>query len=477
MPNPTTNQQPSESLSAWTPQPHGRVRIQAGLRLLLAALSLAGMTGITNAAEPVTLSEPPGDERAFRVVSQAEIKGELRAAADEKQAVGLKLQVNASLRFSTRRLPPAGRDSEAYREARFFEQAVARILVNDQSTESHLRDTRRLIVADGTPSGVRCYSPAGALHPAEVDLINTPGDHLPCLGLLPGNAVKVGDTWKPDSWVIQTLTGTEAVLKSQLECRLATVADGQARIEFHGEMDGATLGAATKLTVKGTMYFNMAENYISRIETQQEEERVVGAVSPGMKVSAKVTVERTPSATPRQLAGGVIEAIPLTPSAADLNQTMETPWGFQLAFGRDWHLYHQTERVASMRMLDRGNLIAQCNVSPIPAAEAGESIPLPQFEKDIRSALGERLQSIESSDRIRLPDGSIMLRVIAAGRVNEADMYWRYYLRAAPDGRQVSFLFAVEKSVLDLLGEDDRRLVDNVAFPPIRPASRSATGR
>lgn len=442
----------------------GRFLLSAAI---VAACSELFCAGRLHAADEYTLTEKVTDSRVFRVSHRLEVSGRLEAAVGEGQTEPLELTVEATHRYLERRLPGTGRGAAALRSLRDYETAAARIVVAKHATSTRLRDVRRRIVAQGRREGIVPYSPAGTLSGNELELLEVPGDSLALLSLLPPRPVRVGESWEPESWAGQMLTGTEAVLESSLTCKLESVTDDLARVSFNGSIDGATAGATAAAEIAGFFLFDLKRQFLARAELTQKERRSPGAVSPGMNVEAEAVLDRRPAGTPGPLDDRAVQSIPLEPAEGVMRLSLETPWRVRLSYDRDWHLFHQTERTAVLRLLEKGSLIAQCNVTRIAAAPAGEHTPEKEFQNDIRRALGDRLKSITRAEEIQVAgDPRFLYRVTAVGQSNGIDMHWFYYLCAAPSGRQASFVFAVETKLLDRLAGRDLAIVADMQFLP-----------
>lgn len=411
-----------------------------------------------------TLNEPVPDRRCFQVTSRLTVNGQLKTAVGDGKAQALDLKVEASHGYRQRSLPAAGRDAEALRGLRQYETATAQISVNSQSHVSRLRNDRRRLIAQGRREGVTFYSRSGPLTYDELELLQSPGDPLAALALLPPKPVDVGESWPAPDWAVQMLTGLEAVLKSQMTCQLVSVDAGVAHVTFQGRIEGAALGAATTVEVSGSYRFDLDRRCLTQFTLKQKEQRSVGAVTPGMDVVAEVEWNRRPIEDPGPLTDAVVSAIPLRLETASLKLQFETPWGVRLLHGRHWHVFHQSDKVGVLRLIDKGQLIAQCNVSKIPDADPGQHTPVEQFLQDIHESLGDRLKSIESAEPIPTDDGRFLYRVTAAGEANGRPMHWIYYLCAGPSGRQTAFVFAVETELLKQLGAGDREIVRSLEF-------------
>ena len=425
------------------------------------------LTSALSASEKLSLEEPFTDQRPVSVAAKVNIEGTLETVISAEKSQTLKLRAEATLRYRQRRLPSAGRDADSVRALRFYEQAGTEITVDEQTSRARLRPERRLIVAHGREDGLQLYNPDGPLLSGELDVIEMPGDDLCFLGMLPSIPVEVKQSWSPNPWVVQMLTGCEAVTKSHLKCQLQSADDGSAVVTFQGNVEGATLGAATKIAVGGRFIYDLQSHIIRHAELTQTETRSVGAVSPGMKVVAKVALNR-------KLASSVpaidqrLTAIPLEIDPIYLRLSMQTPWGSRLTHGRDWHVFHQTENVSVLRLLVQGNLIAQCNLSPVPTLSPGQHTPSARFEADIATALGKQMTKIAEQQIIPSKGPNYIYRVLAQGKVGEVPMNWIYYLVAGPDGRQNALVFAVEQSLAEKLANRDLEIVHSIEFLPIK---------
>ena len=80
--------------------------------------------------------------------------------------------------------------------------------------------------------------------------------------------------------------------------------------------------------------------------------------------------------------------------------------------------------------------------------------------------MGASLKSITKAEIFEVPDERFLYRVTAVGQSNGIEMHWLYYLCAAPSGRQVSYVFAVETKLLERLGNRDLGIVSTLQFLP-----------
>lgn len=439
------------------------------------------------AADRIELKETPPDSRVFAVSAKLDVTGKLFPQPGEKNA--LKLTVAGQFGYAEKRLAGTGRDAEAYRAIRRYDEAKVRIAVGDQASSRLLRESARLIVAHGQRDGIQVFSPSVPLTPDEVDLLRLPGDNLSALILLPESAVEPGDTWKLPDWAIQMLTSLEALEKGSVGCKFESLTNNVARISIAGEATGAVLGASSGVRVEGHLLFDLQQKCISRLELTQTEKRDVGTVSPGLDVAARVVLTRSPIDQPKYLTEKEIAELPLEPNPATLLLMFDAPdWGVRMYPERSWHLFHKTSTVAVFRLLEKGSLITQCNMRRLEPAEAGKHLTEDQFQADIERTLGKNFKQFIQSEKIQSREGLHVLRVVATGgaerrtdknEIESIPMQWIYYLVAHPDGRQMAFVFTVEPDRLEILKSRDMSLISSLEFlsPRVRMSSVPGAAR
>lgn len=429
------------------------------------------------AAETYTLEEPATDTRARQVHTDVRMTGKAYFNAGGGKTISNELAGTAVFRYRERRLAPGGRDAEALRAVREFDLATSQTRVGDYDSGSELPAHLRLIVASGQREGVQSYCPEAPLTREAADLLELPGDPLGLTALLPRTAVEVGAEWKVSDWSAQLLATIEALDKSELACQLASVSGDVARIEFRGKSSGQRFGANAEVELSGALQYDVRQRLIRGASTRYAVKSSIGTINPGIDATFEATIERSLARSPGRLTDALAESIPATTPPAALHLVYDAPpWGARFRHDRNWHVFRAvlegTPRVVILRMMERGSVICQCNVSPVPAAPAGQHTPVEQFEADIKEALGERFQAIAAREKVPMADGRTILRVVTQGQTVVAGakpgesatlpMAWIYYLVADRSGKQLSFVFVVEPAYLPALGDRDLQMVKSV---------------
>ena len=274
--------------------------------------------------------------------------------------------------------------------------------------------------------------------------------------------------------MLPLLTGVEAAEKSTLTCKLESADKARAKVSLGGEITGVILGAPAHVKLSGSYAYDFLQQAISQIEVTQTEKRSMGAVAPGLDVTAKIAVNRTVVEKPRKLTDKLVAAVPVEANDANRLLMFEAPaWNVRFFHDRVWHMFHQNTEVAILRMLDAGRPIAQCNIKKLPDASPGEHVPEEQFRSDVQKTLGQNFQEFIQSEKIKVRDELFVYRVIAVGTVDRrnekgeavvAPMQWIYYLVANADGRQLAFVFTVDPTLAEDLKNRDLSIVGGLEF-------------
>jgi hypothetical protein len=449
------------------------------LNTLISAALVSVVLLRTAAADSIKLEEPETDVRVRRVASEVRTSGTFYFNGAGGKTVSHEVEAVAAFRYRERRLPPGGRDARALRSVRELSLATAHTRVGDFDSDTEIPTDLRVIVAEGRREGVLNYCPERPMSRDAVDLLNIPGDPLTLTALLPRQAVDIGAEWSPSDWAVQMLATLEAVATSEMTCTLTSVEGRVARVEFHGQVDGQRHGANTEVAVEGHLLYDTEQRIIRSGQLKYTIKSSIGTIDPGMDATVDVTMQRELDTSPGRLTDDLASSIQLQPAPEDLALRFDaSSWGITFQHDRSWYIFQAilegNPKVVILRMLDQGSLICQCNLSPIPAAPAGQHASLDDFESDIAEALGNNLKGIVSHDEVPTGDGRKIFRFVTEGQIQvagnagavEIPMQWIYYLVAAPSGKQVSAMFAIEPAYLESLAGRDVQMMQSIRFTP-----------
>ncbi|MFM7137551.1 MAG: hypothetical protein ACKO1M_10855, partial [Planctomycetota bacterium] len=330
----------------------------------------------------------------------------------------------------------------------------------------------------------------------EAELLDTPFDPILIDSLRPDHPVATGDSWKLPGDLAAGLLAIDTVESGSIEATLADVAEGRAIVKLEGTVVGAADGVPTRIQVIGraTAQATIQEDQswridgpISEVEATVSERREAGWIAPGLDVEATIGITRSQAVAP----AAAPVAIPSEPTlAADglAPPEAERPAGKGRP-GMVWHR-HRQGRYASvldarwrvvedgpeglvLRLSDRGRLVAQCSVLPLPRV-ASEAAPSEETVRaDVRRSLGEQFGLLAESESATRDDGTRLVRVVAEGAADGRAFRWIHYALTDPAGHRLAVTFMHEPALIDRFAAADRELVAGLVVVP-DPAPRQA---
>ncbi|MBL8795700.1 MAG: hypothetical protein JNM56_17475 [Planctomycetia bacterium] len=419
-------------------------------------------------AQDYTLTETlqPGD--CCQLKLSMKLTGEWRVQREDK-IVGVPLQASATHEFPERilRLDDAG---VPIKVARHYHQAQVVIKAGESSPNTRtVRDNRRLIVAQRCKEQFYTYSPDGSLGRDELETLEH-FDTLALLGVLPAKAVKVGETWKLPSAIAQGLCSFEALVDHELTVKLEAVQGDQVRLSITGAANGINLGANVKLTVEASCVYDLKQQRLTAVTWKQKDVRDQGPASPATTMEATWTVQRTfLTEMPKEVHEFKLAKVPEgseAPPAAFLQLHYRDPQGrFQLNYERDWHLAGQTDDHLILRLMDRGDWVAQATITAWTKAEAGKHLSADEFKETIADTPGWEPEQIRDDGEVRSAKGHWVYRVSALGDLDGLRVLQNFYLAAGPEGDQAAVTVTLREAQAQKLGNSDTKLVDGLDFP------------
>lgn len=416
-------------------------------------------------ADLIHIEEPADDTRVFGVGLKIQITGEAQTVAADGKPQPLALEATATLSYRERRLLGPGVDAEALRTVRQYEMAESEISIGGEQTRHELSRDVRLLVAQGRSEGVDVWPVTGTLTSGEFELLSTPGDSLALTALLPSKEVEAGAKFTPPAWALQMLSGLDAVLKQESTVTVKSVDAAAVVVAIQSKLEGAIDGASSTVSLKGTLKYDRKLRCLVSAELEQSEQRSVGPISPGLNVVAKIRLLRQPAQDAGKLAdAALIERAAAAQSSEQATLRFDAPWGVSIQYPREWRVFHATDKTVVFRLLDDGALVAQCNVSSIPAAAAGSHTPEAEFLADVKTALGPKFESVELAREFAHPQKYYAHQLAIRGKAGMRGMVWRYYLLADPSGRQASAVVSVDRELAEKLGERHEAVISGLRF-------------
>lgn len=427
---------------------------------LVALLVLA-----THAPAQVNLSEAPASGDCFKYHVELDLVGKM-TIAQEGQKLDLRLEAKARHVFAERTLSVV--DGLPVKSVRYHDNAVSSTVVDIDKSNRTLPADRALIVTTRTPDGLICYSPAGPLTRDELDLVTEHFNPQCVAGLLPGKVVNVGDTWKIDPAAARTACLFDSLIKHTLTGKLTAAADGKAAFTIEGTAEGIEHGAKVSLFVTATGTYDAAAKRVTALTWKQKDDRDQGPIAPASKLTATVTVKREALAEPtKELADAALAGLPRgdVPAALMLLRYGDPKDRYALTYPRDWHITGQTDQHLILRLLDKGEFVAQATVVAWKKAEAGKHTPVEEFKKAVTATPGWTASRVLEDGETTAADGRWLYRIAAEGKLDDQPVVQTFHLLAGPQGDQVAVTVAVKPDKVKLVGTRDKELVNALSFP------------
>jgi hypothetical protein len=439
---------------------------------MLAALVLCSArvgTCAHDAAYDLTPLVEPGQIRRVRVV--LEVSGNLQVKAEDRQVTDLPLRIKGDLLYDERLLSN-DEQTECRTDVRFYEQASAEFRVGEVAHRQSLGENHRLVLAHTTAERVLLFSPLGPLSRDDLELLDIQASSTLLPDLLPDKKTALGEEWSHDAPTLGALLGLDAVTQSSVKSRLRQAEGSLAIIDLTGTVSGAVRGVASDIQLRGKYNFDLDARRITWLTLAITEKRAPGHAEPGLDILARLRLA-TDSAPPRpELDDSALEGLPLDPTpGAVLLRFASADGGFQFLHGRQWRTIIDRHDAAVLRLVEQGDLIAQCNASRLPDLPAGQRVQMEAYKSDIRRALGDNFGQFDEVSQSTTGMKLNLLRAVVSGASSDVPIRWVYYHLSDDQGHQIATVFTMDARLIERFAEADRTLVETLEFTASGPTS------
>lgn len=433
----------------------------------LIALPSIGISPICRAAiddDKFDLTTRDSTDAIRDVHTVIEVTGDLKLNADGKQVNRLPLRVSGTARYDERTLAPRSADGSK-RDARFYHVARAAIAIGENRLDLGLSDNRKLIVAHAAPPKLTLFSPLGPLTRDELELIQTQGSSTLLDRLAPAAPVALNAEWTHTAELLAPLLGLDVIHQADVTSTLRQMEGNIAIIDMSGQVSGAIDGVASDISLKAKYNIHVQSHRVTWLAMTIREARAIGHASPGFDVTARVRVEINEKPASAELSLSLLDQLPLDLNpGSTLVRLDSTPGGFGLLHARDWQMMVDRHDVTILRMIDQGQLIAQCNISTLPDLAAGKRVQLPEFQADIEKALAKNFGQFVEASQQKSRSGHRVLRAVVSGLASELPIQWTYYHISDDRGRQTALVFTMDAKLVEKFAGADQSMVDTFEF-------------
>lgn len=450
---------------------------RATFLLLLLALTSPKLRAAESAETSVDLTPHVSQRDYAEVTVELEVGGTMRVRdqiEDAPQERTLPMSVSAKLVYDEHRIAPAS-GAIPTRSVRYYKDASAVLKVETTGRTPKLSDDRRLVVAEN-PGGRLSFAAAGGLlSREELDLIDVAGDSLALDSLLPGRAVAADENWPADPNTMAAILSMDSVAAAEVQSTLDKFNHDFALVRLAGAVVGTTDGSATEMEVRGVYLFDRKLCRVTRFNLAVKEKRSIGAATPGLDGVAKLRINLKPiESSPHLLPGTVLPLLSKNNLQRDTLRLEPTKQGYRLQHDRRWFVTREGRESTVLRLVDRGDLLAQCTITSLPSKSAGRQTTLEEFERDIRFAMKDNFGELVSSRQWTNSFGNLCLEIVVRGTTEEVPVEWHYYLVAPVAGNRVSLAVTIQGELVSRVAGADRQLVNAVELLGAKPATETA---
>ncbi len=382
---------------------------------------------------------------------------------DEDKMTSLPLDVNAKITFFQR-------TTSEEQTIRFFETATGQIKLEKGTTAPTLSPENRLIVArlkDNPGELVEMASMDGTLEQAELELIQNQADPMTLAAVFNKTGVKEGEKWIPSKTALAKLLRVHEIKESDVYLLLKDVDKNSARVYLMGSLDAKVADVTTQMEISGIAIIDQNSRSLSNLKLGIRETRPPGQIVPGFEGKTKIDVRITEASTPELSS----EALAKTTRNRKIRQRVK--WQsqagrFTVNFEPRWKMIATDEDAAILRFIDGDELLAQCNIVQLPSRPADNPLTLETYKTEVGKILAaDENASLISATSVPTLAGHAALRVVVAGEEDGLPVNWFYYHVSSEDGRQVTLVFTMAKSVAKRVTAFATQLVNEFEFQPL----------
>ncbi len=441
----------------------GRKVLQTNTLLYVIALTVGPIcaTAVAENSFDLSTSVDSNEVRQARVI--VEVTGKLNLNADGQKVTRLPFRVAGDLLYDERTL--STKEGQARRDIRHYRQAAATISVGGNPIKAKLPEDRRLIVVDLKQHRQTLFSPLGPLSSDDLDLLDVQGSTTLLNALAPPAPVGLSDEWQHDDQLVAALLGLDAISQSDVKSKLKKVEGEIAILDLVGTVSGAIDGVASDIRLKAKYNIDLARRQVTWLAMSIRENRAIGHASPGFDVTARIRVALEEQTAATELSADALAGLPLDPhSGATLLSLSSAAGSFQLLHARNWQVMIDRHDVTVLRMIEQGDLVAQCNISSLPDLPRGKQASIESFRADIERALGVNFGQFAETTQGTSSRGLRVLRAVVDGAASELPIRWIYYHISDEQGRQAALVFTMDAEAIEEFAAADSTLISSFEF-------------
>ncbi|QEG33219.1 hypothetical protein [Bythopirellula goksoeyrii] len=447
--------------------------MRAALTLLLFAVQATSLLAEEGATYLLKSEISPGT--TTEVTVKLEVGGEMLVVGEEEEKQ-LPLKVLGNFSYREKIIAWDADSQQPARSVRQYDQAEAHIEVAEQASDRKLPADNALLLAEIRDGENTLAATGQMLTREQFDLVNIVANSLAIDQLLPGKEMAEGESWDHDKATLQSLLAMDHVAVCDVSSVVTKLNKREVQLRLAGTVDGTVDGAPTELQLRGAYLFHLDEKRITAFNLAIKESRKSTEIVPGLDVVAKAFVTLKPRAKSFSMPDEVAAV------AGKIRQPLErklvyqsTSGSFSFEYDPAWYITAEQRDMFSFRYLHDHQLAAHCNLTVLPPRSEGRQTALDEFERDVRDALKDKLETVSASTEWETPLGYHCLGVIANGTVNEVPIQWRHYLVAEDDCPRLSLSVTLESSQGKKFADAERQMIDSLKLVPVEKSATTET--
>ncbi len=390
------------------------------------------------------------------------VHGDLKLNPDGKEVRRMPLDVHGEVQYDERAL-----STPAPRGLRHYTTGNSQVVVGKTTFTSNLRDQHRLIGVGATDGDFEPYSLQGPLNRDELEILHSACNTLVLHDLLPASEIAIDERWKISETTLARWLNIEVVHQSDIQGVLKAIETDIAILYFEGTLQGSSGGVATEIELKAKANFDRARQFLSWINLAYKENRTIGHAEPGYEALFKMKLVIQAKGSESQLTEKALADVNWRTAPFTELEFRPAKAPFKVQIGRHWRVVTDDEQTTIIRLVDRGELIAQGDISMLAKLPAGKSLPLEEFQQEVENALGDNFGQFAEASQSVTEQGVRLLRVAAVGTTNELSIQWNYYHLSNHQGQQAAMVFTCESDLLERLQDQDQAIAQSFQFTPV----------
>ncbi len=417
------------------------------------------------------------------VIVVPEAKQSKKTKPQEQKPKLLPLRVSANLKYDQR-------STGSNQAVRLYDSAIAKINLDTGKTKPELELSNRLVIArlkKNPMMRVEMASIKSMLNQKEYELLLTAADPLSLPMLFSKQKATIGQKWEPDLNALAKFLNVDKIITTDVKLQLKSVTNGNARVYVSGGVTADQYDVTSSISLAGYVLIDLRSKQVQSAKLSTEERSPPGQISPGFDGRTRIDINFTHGVDNLALSNKALAEVMRSSKVAQRLKFESNNGSYRISYDPRWKLIAGESDTAIMRFIDKGELLSQCTVVMLPRRAANQPLKLNKYKEEIAKMVeGDSNAKLVKSNQTKTKTGMKAMSVIVAGEEDGLPVNWIYYHIESKDGRQMTFVFTLAKSVADRVVGVANQLINEFEFlgtqktkvatkPTVKPTSKLPT--